>query len=201
MKIYTRTGDKGETSLFGGKRVSKSDLRVEAYGTVDELNAVIGVVSAARQKSPLRQGFAGRAKIKNELRKIQSDLFEVAAVLATPKDTQVVKGQKIHKTLPQYLKRRVGEMEQAIDTLTEKLPPLQAFILPGGGRGGALLHQARTVCRRAERRIVSLARKEHIPPEVITYMNRLSDFLFTLARFVNYKEKRKEILWNKYQEF
>lgn len=193
VKIYTRTGDKGGTSLYGGKRVSKADLHVEAYGTVDELNSAIGVAIAEAQNYS--------AKVKRELENIQSDLFEVAAVLATPKDTQVSKGQKIQKELPHYLHKRVEELEQYIDDLTEKLPPLQAFILPGGGRAGSLLHQARTICRRAERRIVALAKKEQIPFEILIYMNRLSDLLFTMARFVNHKEKHKEILWNKYKEF
>lgn len=213
MKIYTRTGDKGETSLFGGKRVHKDDLRVEAYGTIDELNASIGLAVAEAQsekRSPREAGKAknysprseaGSAKLKAELAKVQSDLFEVAAVLATPKDTRVSKGQKIQKELPQYLYKRVEEMEHAIDALTEEMPSLRAFILPGGGRGGALLHQARTVCRRAERRIVGLAQRERVPSEILTYMNRLSDLLFTMARFVNHKEKHKEILWNKYQGF
>lgn len=200
MKIYTRTGDKGETGLYGGKRVSKADLRVEAYGTVDELSAAIGVVSAAMQKSNSKNQ-NDKSKIKNELRKVQSDLFEVAAVLATPRDTRVIKGQKIHKELPHYLQERVEEMEHTIDTLTEKLPPLQAFILSGGGRAGSSLHQARTICRRAERRIIQLSNTEYVPSEIIMYMNRLSDFLFTMARFVNHKEEHKEIVWKSEQNF
>lgn len=200
VKIYTKTGDKGETSLYGGKRVSKADLRVEAYGAIDELSSAIGVVLAEMQKAKIKMRNY-MVKIKNELERMPHDLYEIAALLATPHDTQVAKGQVIHKKLPQHLQERTKEIEQYIDALTEKLPPLHAFILPGGGRVGSLLHQARTICRRAERRIVALARKDDIPSEILIYMNRLSDLLFMVARFVNHKEKHKEILWNKYQEF
>lgn len=194
MKIYTRTGDKGQTSLYGGKRVPKYHLRVEAYGTVDELNAAIGL-AIAEAKSEKRKAQNYSVKLRAELENVQNDLFEVAAVLATPKDTRVVKGQKIHKELPRYLQERVEDMERTIDTLTDQLPPLRAFILPGGGRVGSLLHQVRTVCRRAERRIVELSQKEPIPSEILVYLNRLSDLLFTMARVVSYKEKRRELVW------
>lgn len=173
MKIYTRTGDRGKTSLFTGQRVSKADLRVEAYGTVDELNSTIGVV-AAQIKNP---------KLKNELIKVQKDLFEIGSALA----------QSRIKNLDQ----RVEGFEKLIDEMTGKLPPLQKFILPGGGKAGSFLHFARTVCRRAERRVVALAEKEKVGSEVITYLNRLSDLLFTMARFINFKEKQKEIVWVK----
>ncbi len=128
----------------------------------------------------------------------QNDLFEIGSLLATPKDTKVIKGQHIHKTLPTYLAKRVEEIEQRIDKLTKDLTPMKTFILPGGGVVGAQLHIARTICRRAERRIVEISKKEPIIDELITYINRLSDLLFTMARFVNMKEKKKETSWKKY---
>ncbi len=174
MKIYTRTGDKGKTSLFGGKRVSKSSLRVEAYGTIDELNSAIGVA------------ISQMANIQKELLKIQHDLFSIGAVLANPQ------GKKT-----QGLEARATDFERLIDQMTEKLSELRNFILPGGGKTGALLHAARTVCRRAERRIVSLAQKEHVDTAILVYLNRLSDLLFTMARYVNMKEEKKETVWVK----
>lgn len=180
MSIYTRTGDKGKTSFFSGQRVSKADLRVEAYGTVDELNSVIGVVAAQIQNS----------KLKNQLIEIQEDLLEIGSVLA---QSGIMNNESRIKNLDQ----RVKDFEKMIDEMSEKLPPLQNFILPGGGMAGSLLHFARTVCRRAERRIVALAEKEEISSEIIIYLNRLSDLLFTIARFINYKEKQKEIVWIK----
>ena len=167
-KIYTRTGDKGKTSLFDGKKVLKSDKKVEAYGTIDELNSAIGAASA----------FIKVRNINTELEKIQNDLLEIGSSLA------------VSKTLPaDQLKSRPEEFEILIDKLTGKLPPLTQFILPGGGKGGALLHLTRTIARRAERRVVGLSKSEKIDPTIIIYLNRLSDLLFTMARFVNYKEK------------
>ncbi len=200
LKIYTRTGDTGETSLFGGKRVLKSSLRVHAYGTVDELNSMIGVAIAEIQNSPLRSSsFAGqakfqiqnhKAKIKNELGKIQHDLLLIGSTLASPHT-------KYHIQITTYFLQRVEECEHFIDDLTKELPELRNFILPGGEKKGALLHMARTVCRRAERLVVELAHKESVPPEIITYINRLSDLLFTMARFVNYHENQIETKWVK----
>jgi len=177
MTIYTRTGDKGKTSLGTGKRVSKSDIRVEAYGTVDELNSSIGVA------------IAEISNIKEELIQIQKDLFEIGTYLAN--------SAKTDKNLNDYLKQRVLDFEKEIDLLTKKLPELTHFILPGGGKIGAFLHLSRTICRRAERRIVELAKNETINEQVIVYLNRLSDLLFTMARSVNLKEKKKEIVWTK----
>lgn len=188
VKIYTRTGDKGKTSLYGGERVHKTHLRVEAYGTVDELSAAIGVAIAETQNSKLKTK-NHKSKIKSELENIQSDLFKVAAVLANPSSSK-----------PPQMSGRVEHFEKLIDEMTKQLPELRNFILPGGGKAGSLLHQARTICRRSERRIVELMQEEHIPSEILVYMNRLSDLLFTMARFVNHKEKHREILWNKYQE-
>lgn len=175
MKIYTKTGDKGETSLFGGKRVSKADLRVEAYGTVDELNSAIGIAIAESQAS----------ECNSELIRIQNDLLDIGSVLANPKAKSI------------RLEKRVEEFEGLIDVMTKELPALANFILPGGGKGGAQLHFARTLARRAERRIVALAQKEVIDNGILIYFNRLSDLLFTMARFVNYKEKKQEVLWTK----
>lgn len=180
--IYTKTGDKGKTSLFDGKRVLKSDKKVETYGTVDELNSSIGAASA----------FIKVRLINKELEEIQNDLLEIGSSLA------------VSKTLPvDQLKNRPVEFEALIDKLTKQLPPLTQFILPGGGKGGALLHVARTVARRAERNVVQLGRYEKIDGIIITYLNRLSDLLFTMARFVNYKEKpfgklrASEKIWRK----
>ncbi len=183
LKIYTRTGDKGQTSLFGGKRVAKDDIRVEAYGTVDELNSAIGLAIAFVLSSKYQV-----LSIEKGLTKIRSDLFLIGYCLANTK--YIIQNTK-------YLKLRVEELEKIIDKLTEKLPGLHNFILPGGGRAGASLHFARTICRRAERRVVSLSKKEKVALEILIYLNRLSDLLFTMARFVNFKEKRKEIIWRK----
>ncbi len=181
-KIYTRTGDKGKTSLFDGKRVLKSDKKVEAYGTIDELNSAIGAASA----------FIKVRTINKELEEIQNDLLEIGSALA------------VSTTLPlDQLQDRPQEFEKLIDKLTKQLPPLNQFILPGGGRGGALLHVARTIARRAERNVVRLSQKEHIDKTILIYLNRLSDLLFTIARFVNYKENRNgrlrasEKIWRK----
>ena len=172
MAIYTRTGDRGKTSLFDGQRVSKASLRVEAYGTVDELNSIIGVI------------IAEKSKINKELIKIQNDLFDIGSSLANPTS----------KTLG-YLGNRVKEFEKSIDEMTNDLPALSNFILPGGGKTGATLHFARTISRRTERKIVTLSEKEPIDKNIIMYLNRLSDLLFTMARFVNFGEKNKEIIW------
>lgn len=180
VKIYTRTGDKGETSLFGGKRVVKSSGRVDTYGTVDELNSVVGVAVA-------HLGVSERA-VKKELEKIQNDLLGIGSYLASP-------GMKSQEVRIKHLPKRVEELEKYIDLLTAKLPELRNFILPGGGKAGAFLHQARTVCRRAERRLVALANKEEVDDSILKYFNRLSDALFTMARFVNHREKKKETIW------
>lgn len=174
--IYTRTGDKGKTSLFDGKKVLKSDRKVETYGTIDELNSVIGLASVfIKDKSVLK-----------ELAEIQNDLLEIGSSLA------------VTDTLPlDQLKNRPEEFEKLIDKLTLKLPPLTQFILPGGGKGGAHLHLARTVTRRAERMVISLAQKEEIDPTLIIYLNRLSDLMFTFARYINFVEKKKENIWKK----
>lgn len=191
-KIYTKTGDKGETGMYGGKRIPKSSIRIDALGTVDELNSMIGLTVSALEKNKKKMPM-----LMKELEKIPHDLYEVGALLATPRDVQITKGKIMHKKLPGYLEKRTKEIEKYIDKVAEKLKLLTAFILPGGGEVGARLHHARTVARRAERRIVTLSEKEFVPKDVLAYMNRLSDLLFTMARFANKQDKHKEILWNK----
>ncbi len=189
MKIYTKTGDRGETSLFGGKRVSKADVRVEAYGTVDELNSAIGVTIAQVQSSKFKvQSYS--LKLKIELINIQNDLLEIGSALATP----ATKRSTLNAI---RLEKRVEEFEKMIDEMTKEMPVLQNFILPGGGVVGSQLHFARTLARRAERRIVELSKKESVDVSTLIYFNRLSDLLFTTARFVNYQENCKETIWGK----
>jgi cob(I)alamin adenosyltransferase len=185
MKIYTRTGDRGKTSLFGGKRVSKASARVDAYGTVDELNSMIGVVivQIENRKSKI-------VNLKKELEAIQHDLFAIGSYLASP-------GSKGAEERVKNLEVRVKEFEELIDEMTKKLPELRNFILPGGGKVGSELHVARTICRRVERRLVAFIKKEKVGDGVLMYFNRLSDLLFTMARFANMKEKKKETIWKK----
>lgn len=178
MPIYTRKGDKGQTALFGGKRVLKSTPRVEAYGTIDELNSVLGLVVAT-----LSSDFQD---LKHELEAIQTDLFDIGANLANPTAAPII-----------WLDQRVKAFEALVDTMTAQLPELTNFILPGGSIAGASLHQARTVCRRAERTMVALLQGESIDPQTVKYVNRLSDLLFTMARFVNHKEDKKETIWTR----
>jgi cob(I)alamin adenosyltransferase len=181
MKIYTKTGDAGDTGLFGGGRVQKDDPRVEAYGDVDELNAVLGM---ARAVEPM-------PRIDEVLVPIQRDLFSIGALLATP-DLQ-----KMHDHLEKARidADRIAELERAIDECDRELEPLRAFIIPGGSRKGAALHVARTVCRRAERRVVRLQHEVKIPELVVIYLNRLSDLLFTLARVANVRTGAGEVTW------
>jgi cob(I)alamin adenosyltransferase len=178
MKIYTKTGDSGETALFGGQRVAKDALRIDAYGTVDELNAFLGL-AVRHCTSP---------DIRSRLQRVQGELFQVGADLATPLDA---KTSYITRLDDQPARR----LEEEIDEWQELLPPLTSFILPGGSQPGAELHIARTICRRAERRTVSLARAEAINEQVIIYLNRLSDWLFVLARLVNHRQNTPETPW------
>jgi cob(I)alamin adenosyltransferase len=180
LRIYTKTGDTGETGLFGGGRVPKHHARVAAYGVVDELNAVVGVALA----SVADESIAGL------LRDIQPDLFVVGAHLATPAATR---GRR--PALPPLPSGRIAEFEQAIDAADDELPPLDAFVMPGGSPGGAALHHARTVCRRAERAAVALAASEAVEPDVLVYLNRLSDLLFVLARLENQRSGVAERKW------
>lgn len=176
MKIYTKTGDAGETGLFGGQRVPKDALRVHAYGSADECNAAIGVARAAGLD----------AELDELLGAIQAQLFVVGADLATP-------GESPH--IPRVGEAEVGFLEQAIDRLEAELEPLRQFILPAGTPGAAQLHLARTVCRRAERWAVSLAHAEPINPQVLSYLNRLSDLLFVMARAANARAGQSDVPW------
>lgn len=178
MKIYTRTGDKGDTSLFGGQRVSKDALRIEAYGTVDELNSVLGMVRADN----------AQPEIDRLVARIQDVLFVLGADLATPRSAD-------KKDLRRIAAADSEDLEREIDTLDDHLRPLRTFILPGGSPVAARLHFARTVCRRAERNVVRLSRTEDIGDDVTVYLNRLSDLLFVLARFANHIANVPETPW------
>jgi len=178
MKIYTRTGDRGDTSLVGGQRIPKDDLRVEAYGTIDELNAVLGIVLADNAEP----------EIHAILNPVQHRLFNLGADLAAPRSVT-------HKTLRRVHAKDTRSLERAIDALQQELAPLKRFILPGGSPTAARLHFARTVCRRAERAVVRLARREEIGDGSIVYLNRLSDLLFVLARFANCRRSIDDVKW------
>lgn len=183
MKIYTKTGDKGKTSLGTGERVWKNAKRVEATGTLDELNALLGHIG-----SELQEGTKAHNKyLENILLSIQQNLFAIQSHIANPSQKEIIGN----------LDERTKHLEQEIDTMTEKLPELTNFILPGGGKVGSLFHMARTLARRAERRIVDVLQEEDVDTTVISYMNRLSDVFFTMARFISLKEKKKETLWSK----
>jgi cob(I)alamin adenosyltransferase len=181
MKIYTRTGDQGETGLFGGGRVGKDHPRVEAYGEVDELNSVLGVVRATAPT-----GF-----FDDLLQDIQRDLFAIGGQLATP-DPDPVRSALEKAALDT---ERVATFERTIDEADRELPPLRAFVLPAGSAKASVLHLARTVCRRAERRVVLLKRSQAVPETFIVYLNRLSDLLFTLARLANHRSGVGDVTW------
>lgn len=178
MKIYTKAGDKGETALFGGQRVPKESLRIETYGTVDELNSVVGIV---RSLKPHKE-------VDTILESIQNDLFVLGADLATPLTKTSVKISRIQQS-------HVEQLEHYIDALEPKLQQLKVFILPGGSSVAAHLHFARTVCRRAERLATKLSREEEIGPAPLVYLNRLSDLLFVLARYANHLDGVGETQW------
>ncbi len=185
MKIYTGTGDRGKTSLFSGQRVFKDDPRVEAYGAVDELNATLGLLAAALPSA--------LAQARDFLSAIQAELFRAGAVLATVGDDKARR--------PAFSDQAAGDLEAAIDTLEGHLPPLRSFILPGGHQSAAWAHMARTVCRRAERRILTLARRDPQAgrdsslENLLVYINRLSDYLFVLARYCNHTTGAGEPVW------
>ncbi|PZR09087.1 MAG: cob(I)yrinic acid a,c-diamide adenosyltransferase [Archangium gephyra] len=178
MKIYTKTGDGGATSLFGGGRVQKDDARVMAYGEVDELNSVLGLARAE-----------GLGKLDALVNALQDQLFTVGSILATPKDSAAA------EHIPQLQPAWVDAMEKAIDGFDTELPPLNAFVLPGGTKTAALLHLARTVCRRAERSVVPLHRDGLVDAPVVVYLNRLSDLLFAMARYSNFLARVPDVPW------
>ena len=200
MRIYTKTGDKGETSLVGGRRVPKDTLRVEAYGTVDELNALLGVVAASSRETTLLR----------ILKRLQHELFIVGADLATPDpqadpkpvstDSRTNPRPSVGHSIPRIAASHAESLGSIIDKMESKLASLNYFILPGGHSLAAQLHLARAVCRRAERAVVRLSRQSRedaVNPHIIVYLNRLSDLLFVLARWINRKHRRKEIRWEK----
>lgn len=181
MRIYTRTGDSGETELQGGTRVRKDTSRIEACGTVDELNSYIGLALVHIKDT----------EIVEVLRAVQNDLFDIGA------DLTILQEEKRKTVKPAYrmTKEHITTLENRIDSFEAALKPLTRFVLPGGSEGASTLHVARTVCRRAERRVVTLAKKEQVNPEVLRYLNRLSDLLFLLARTVNQRLGVVELTW------
>ena len=185
FKIYTKTGDKGETSLYGGTRVSKAAARVESYGTLDELNAFIGLAKAEISDE----------KVLSQLQKIQFDLFTVGSEAATPTDKLLLANGKNRLDL-MISEKEITELELWMDDFDAELEPLKFFILPSGGKAAATLHVCRTVCRRAERAMVFLNETEEVRPELIKYLNRLSDYLFILARYISKISGEKEDYWN-----
>jgi cob(I)alamin adenosyltransferase len=186
-KVYTRHGDKGETHLVGGKRVPKDDARIESYGTIDELNSILGIVRAcndAATPSPATK------RLDQILRQIQNELFDLGSELATPPDA-------VWEGMIKIGPAQIAVLERTIDECQEQLEPLKSFILPGGGMIAAFLHQARTVCRRAERDILRLMHREPIGESVLGYVNRLSDLLFVLSRWMSHQLGEPEYLWEK----
>ena len=195
-RVYTRTGDKGDTGLVGGHRIGKEDLRIECYGTVDELNATLGLArlythspDGASSPEALARGEAGGlAELDAILGRIQSELFNLGSMLAT-------RAADLRPTQPVIQARHISHLENEIDRFNEDLPELRSFVLPGGGRLGSYLHLCRTVCRRAERLTVALGRREPVPAEAVEYLNRLSDALFVFARHAARITGAAEILW------
>jgi len=181
-RIYTKRGDAGETSLSGGQRVAKDSARIEAYGAIDELNAFLGLATVSCGEQ------AKLAALATILRRVQHELFNLGSILATlPED--------VHPKQPRVTDAEVAQLEREIDSMNEDLRPLRSFVLPGGTRLNAELHVARTVCRRAERLLVALARTESVPPEVVRYLNRLSDAMFVWSRWVNHTLGVAEVMW------
>ncbi len=187
-KVYTRTGDAGKTRLAGGQQVWKDSLRVEAYGTIDELNASVGVVRVIN--ADMKEESQAAQRLEDELRWVQNKLFDVGSILAT------APGQTF-KNMPQVAVQDVIRLEKLIDRCQKDLKPLKEFILPGGGKVSGFLHQARTVCRRAERLCVALSKTEPVDPTIIKFVNRLSDALFVLARWVAKTQGEPEFLWER----
>lgn len=182
MSIYTKKGDKGKTSLGSGIKKWKDDVRVETYGNIDELNSLLGVISSEINTKKTYGKY-----LNNIIIKIQDDLFSIGSYLSNPANSNLIS----------HLAKNTSELEKKIDEMTEILPELSNFILPGGGKVGALLQLARTVGRRCERRLVSLSKKEKINIDVLQYMNRLSDLFFTMSRYANFNEKKKETIWKR----
>lgn len=197
MKIYTKTGDDGTTSLFGGKRTEKTNIKIEAVGTIDELNSVIGIIVAQLARHPEQSEGSRDSSVKpqndknktvtEKLIRIQSELFVIGSNLATPAGAKV--------KIPKISKSQITRLEKEIDSWGKDLPTLKNFILPGGSQTGAHLHHARSITRRLERVVVTLAKDESVDKNILRYINRLSDWFFTVARYINKEEKIEEILW------
>ncbi len=185
MKIYTKTGDKGTTALFGGTRVAKHHIRIESYGTVDELNAHLGLL----------RDQAIDAHYKNVLVDIQDKLFTIGAILATDPKKATLKSGKSRLNIPKISERDIKHLEEEIDAMNEALPPMTHFVFPGGHQTVSFCHIARCVCRRAERLASALNENEPIQAESLIYLNRLSDYLFVLARKLSFDLKADEIKW------
>jgi len=187
-KVYTRSGDGGKTRLAGGQEVWKDALRVEAYGTVDELNSVIGLVRVNNEK--VGSNHQASAHLEEVLRWVQNKLFDLGGILAT------ASGESF-PNMPTIISADITYLEQMIDECQKDLAPLKEFILPGGGKVSAFLHLARTICRRAERLLVKLSREEPVEKELVQYLNRLSDALFVLARWIAKTQGEPEFLWER----
>ena len=194
MTIYTKTGDDGDTALFGGGRVPKNDRRVEAYGAVDELNSFVGLAltSITDTDTDADPDAAAAAGVRRGLLLIQNDLFALGANLATPGGDD----SRPRPKTPDVPVARVAAMEEWIDQATEELPELRQFVLPGGTEAAAMLHVCRSVCRRAERAVVALGREEPLDPGIVPYLNRLSDLLFVWARLENHRGGQADVPWS-----
>jgi cob(I)alamin adenosyltransferase len=191
-RVYTRLGDQGETALVGGRRVPKDSPRIGAYGTVDELNAVVGLVRVFNAERLKTRGAARKhhAWLDATLQKVQNQLFDLGSELATPPDA-------VYEGMFHLGEAEVTELERIMDACQKELPPLKSFILPGGGRIHGFLHQARTVCRRAEREVLALSRVEPVGEWTLRYLNRLSDLFFVLGRWAGKHAGEKEYLWQR----
>jgi cob(I)alamin adenosyltransferase len=185
-RVYTRTGDRGETALVGGRRIPKDSPRIVAYGAIDELNSVLGIVRTLASK----ERSAAAARLIEILKRLQNELFDLGSELATPADAE-------YEGMWRVAEAEVRELERTIDECQKDLEILKSFVLPGGGLLGAFLHQARTVCRRAEIEILRLSRVEAVSPLLLGYVNRLSDLLFVLARWIAKQEGEAEFLWER----
>lgn len=186
-KVYTRTGDKGQTRLVGGQKVRKDSARIDAYGDVDELNTVLGIVRVEVKRAT---GAAALADLDGWLHQVQNDLFNLGSDLATRTDDRWEGMRLVHEG-------DVARLEGEIDRMNEVLPALEEFILPGGGPVGASLHLARTVCRRAERRTITLANEEDVNPQAVVFLNRLSDWLFVASRWAARAAGEAEVFWDR----
>ncbi|HVM97833.1 MAG TPA: cob(I)yrinic acid a,c-diamide adenosyltransferase [Candidatus Acidoferrales bacterium] len=186
-RVYTRTGDKGDTALVGGKRVAKDALRIEAYGTLDELNSIVGLARVFNSEAPTAPA---RQRLDDILKRLQNELFDLGSELATPSEAA-------YEGMFRVGDAEIKALEELIDESQKDLEPLSSFILPGGGKVGAFLHQARTVCRRAERIVLRLGREEDIGSGPLTYLNRLSDLFFVLSRWISKQSGEPEFLWER----